>query len=166
MHDHHAPNAPDSGRPTLFALNVLITATRALAESLKETARELHDDLGLSVPERSILLELRKNGPMTVPALARHREVSRQFIQATVNPLMGKGILESRPNPAHRRSKLIALTAEGTQLLRQVMRREGSLMQELAVGLAAEDTGQAAADIRQAAETVAQVQSLLAGRKG
>jgi len=157
MYDHHIPTPGNDDRQTLFALNELITATRALADTLKDTARELHEDLDLSVPERSILLELRKSGPMTVPALARHREVSRQFIQVTVNPLLAAGILETRPNPAHRRSKLIALTEKGVDQIRQVMRREGSLMHDLATEFAAED-------IRQAAGTLAEVQKILAGQ--
>jgi len=159
MSSHNIPSSASDDSQTLFALNELITATSALAETLKETARELHEDLGLSVPERSILLDLRKNGPLTVPTLAKHREVSRQFVQATVNPLIREGILASRTNPAHRRSKLMVLTAKGTQLLRQVMRREGSLMHELAAELAADN-------IRRAAETLQQVLRLLVKQTG
>ncbi len=157
MYDNHIPASVNDGRQTLFALNELIIATRELADSLKDAARQLHDDLGLSVPERSVLLELRKYGPLTVPDLARHREVSRQFIQVTVNPLLNQGILETQPNPAHRRSKLIGLTPKGVDLLKQVMRREGSLMHDLANDLVADD-------IRQAAGTLERVQQLLANQ--
>ena len=159
MYDHHIPTPKNDGRQAIFALNELITATRLLADTLKDTARQLHADLHVSVPERSVLLELRKNGPMTVPDLARHHEVTRQFIQTTVNPLLAAGVLETHPNLAHRRSKLVALTEKGIDLIRQVMRREGSLMQGLAAELAAED-------IRQAADTLAQVQRLLAKQSG
>jgi DNA-binding MarR family transcriptional regulator len=141
-------------RQTLFALGELINVTRILADTLKDTARELHRENSLSVSERSILLDLRKYGPLTVPDLARRREVSRQFIQATVNPLLEEGVLEARDNPAHRRSKLIVLTEAGTQLIRQVMKKEGAFMNGIALDLDADE-------IRQAAETLARVEKLI-----
>ncbi|MDX2473194.1 MAG: MarR family winged helix-turn-helix transcriptional regulator [Candidatus Krumholzibacteria bacterium] len=141
-------------RQTLFALGELINVTRTLADTLKDTARALHQENSLSVSERSILLDLRKHGPQTVPDLARRREVSRQFIQATVNPLLEEGVLEAQGNPAHRRSKLIVLTDAGVQLIRQVMKKEGSFMTDIATDLNAEE-------IRQAAETLARVQGLV-----
>ena len=69
-------------RQTLFALGELINVTRTLADTLKDTARVLHQENSLSVSERSILLDIRKHGRQTVPDLARRRGVSRQFIQA------------------------------------------------------------------------------------
>ena len=146
-------------RQTLFALSELISITRTLAETLKDTARELHEENALSVSERSILLELRKNGPLTVPDLARRRDVSRQFIQATVNPLLVDGVLEAQANPAHKRSKLVALTEKGNELIRQIMKREGALMNGLATDLEADE-------IRQAAETMTRVEKLLERRRG
>ena len=145
-------------RQTLFALGELINITRVLSDTLKDTARELHEENSLSVSERSILLDLRKYGPLTVPDLARRREVSRQFIQATVNPLLAEGVLETRDNPAHRRSKLMALTEKGTQLIRQIMKREGAFMNGLATDLEADE-------IHQAAETMVRVEELLERKK-
>ncbi len=157
MYEDHVPTLPDDNRQALFALNELIIVTRTLSESLKATARRLHGEESLSVPARAILLELRKSGPLTAPELARRREVSRQAVQVTVNPLLAEGILETQTNPAHQRSKLVALSARGTELIRQVMRREGTLMSELAGELAAED-------MRRAAATLTQLQQLLTKR--
>ena len=155
--DGHPPT--DSSRQSLCALNELLTSTRNLADTLKETAQNLHEDLDLSVSERTMLLELRKHGPMTVPALARLREVSRQFIHTTVNPLLAEGLLETRPNPAHRRSRLLALTDKGTDLILRVMRREGALMHELASEFGS-------GEIRQAAEILVRVQEVIVKQMG
>jgi DNA-binding MarR family transcriptional regulator len=141
-------------RQTLFALGELINVTRTLADTLKDTARELHQENSLSVSERSILLDLRKHGRQTVPDLARRRGVSRQFIQATVNPLLEQGLLEAQDNPAHRRSNFVVLTEAGTQLIRQVMKKEGAFMNGIALDLDADE-------IRQAAETLARVEKLI-----
>jgi DNA-binding MarR family transcriptional regulator len=144
------------GRQSLFALHELIGATRSLAEVLKAAARHLHEESGLSVPERALLLELRKSGPLTVPDLARRRAVSRQYVQNTINVLLTREMVAAEPNPAHRRSRLMTLTPAGVALIRQVMRREGALMQVLAVEVEA-------GPLRQAADTLEQVERLLSG---
>ena len=154
---NHVPAADN--RQARFALTELIAATRILAATLTGAARRLHRDQGLSVPERALLLELRQNGPQTVPALARRREVSRQFIQVTANPLLVRGVLECQANPAHRRSKLVALTEKGIELAGQVMQREGTLMHEVATGMSAEE-------IRQATGTLERLQGLMKKHTG
>ena len=60
-----------------------------------------------------VLHSLVAEGPQTVPQLARTRPVSRQHIQKIANELMEAGLIESVPNPAHRRSRLLAITASG-----------------------------------------------------
>ena len=132
-----------SDRQTVFALNELIMATRSLADLLHETATHLHEDSDLSVAERAVMLELRKSGALAVPELARRRDVTRQSTQVTVNPLLKRGLLEKRPNPAHRRSSLIGLTETGTALIRKAMRKEGDLLAELARDLDAHEVREA-----------------------
>lgn len=60
-----------------------------------------------------VLRSLDAYGPTTVPDLARLRPVSRQRIQKLVDLLRARGFVETRPNPRHRRSPLIALTDAG-----------------------------------------------------
>lgn len=154
MYNQSIPAQEHTDRQTVFALNELIVATRGLAELLTTATSRLHEDLELSVPERSVLIALRRAGARTVPALARERKVSRQFIQMTVNGLLARELVESQPNPAHRRSRLIALTAAGTGLIREVMRREGAVLQALSADLTAPE-------IRQAVAVMAQMTSKL-----
>ena len=78
--------------------------------------------------KRGMLRNLMANGPMTVPQLAALRPVSRQYVQKVVNALEGQGLVERRPNSAHRRSKLVALTAEGRACLAQIAAREAPLL--------------------------------------
>jgi DNA-binding MarR family transcriptional regulator len=157
MYEDHVPAPRTSDRQAVFALSELITLVRQLGETLKEVARDLHEDRDVSVPARAVLLELRKSGPLTVPELARRREVSRQFIQVTVNPLLEAGVLVAQTNPAHRRSKLLALSDQGTELIRQVMRREGGLLREWATDLTADE-------IRQAVTTLENLQQVVQTR--
>ena len=64
-------------------------------------------------------------GPSTVPALARARPVSRQHIQVLVNRLLELGLVETRKNPAHERSSLVALTRAGARRFETMHRSEG-----------------------------------------
>lgn len=66
---------------------------------------------------RSVLKSLAREGPQAVPQMARVRSVSRQHIQTVVDGLRADGFVRRRPNPAHKRSKLIALTARGDEFV-------------------------------------------------
>jgi len=51
--------------------------------------------------------------PQTVPSIARAMGLTRQAVQRLVNELVADGLIEGRPNPAHRRANLFALTDLG-----------------------------------------------------
>lgn len=84
---------------------------------------------------RSLVKSLGAQGPQTVPQMARARTVSRQHIQRIVDELRSEGLVERRLNPAHRSSKLVALTPKGESLLAAMDAREAELMRFLAQGL-------------------------------
>ncbi|MDI9829817.1 MarR family transcriptional regulator [Streptomyces sp. KAU_LT] len=79
---------------------------------------------GLSVTVRAVLDLLQRRGPLTVPSMGRTLAVSRQFVQRTVNEAAERGLVESVPNPAHRRSSLIRLTDAGRRAITAVLARE------------------------------------------
>lgn len=63
--------------------------------------------------EWGVLRSLIKDGPQTVPDLARSRPVSRQHCQTIANDLEADGYIEFIDNPKHKRSKLMRATREG-----------------------------------------------------
>lgn len=71
------------------------------------------DGADLTVPLRAVLERLQVAGPQTVPAIARSLYVTRQGVQALVDRARKLALVETRPNPEHRRSHLVALTAAG-----------------------------------------------------
>ncbi|MEU4620814.1 MarR family winged helix-turn-helix transcriptional regulator [Actinoplanes sp. NPDC023801] len=79
----------------------------------------LHGD-GLTVGMRAVLEMLAEQGPLTVPDIADRLDLARQGIQRHVNDLMALGCVESRPNPAHRRSVLIGTTTAGAALFARI----------------------------------------------
>lgn len=63
--------------------------------------------------EWGILRTLVKEGPLTVPEMARSRPVSRQHCQTIANALEAQGYVEFVDNPKHKKSKLVQPTKKG-----------------------------------------------------
>ncbi len=85
------------------------------------------------------LRSLARDGPQTVPRLARARPVSRQRIQKLADELAADGLVEFIDNPAHRRSRLVRLTAEGEAAYEEITGRLLGMCEALAEDMAEED---------------------------
>jgi DNA-binding MarR family transcriptional regulator len=94
---------------------------------------------GVTVGVRAVLDLLRAHGPMTVPQMGRAQAISRQFVQRMVNDAADLGLVESVPNPAHRRSVLIQLTGQGSAMIGAVVEREHALLRQTGGGLTDQD---------------------------
>ncbi|MFH8592483.1 MarR family winged helix-turn-helix transcriptional regulator [Streptomyces rimosus] len=108
------------------------TVVRAVERELAGT--------GLTAGQHALLDALRTHGPRTVPELARALELDRQPVQRWVNHAVELGLAETVPNPAHRRSPLVRLTAKGADVM-------GSLQESEAAGLRRVLAGVPAADV-------------------
>ncbi len=97
---------------------------RAMAAAADEDLR----DAGLTAADRAVLESLFPHERRTVPAIARHYEVSRQHVQATANRLLDQGLLRSEGNPGHKRSPLLRLSRSGLRVFREFRKREGALL--------------------------------------
>lgn len=94
---------------------------------------------GMSVGVRAVLDHLRREGACTVPRIAERQELSRQFIQRVVNDARDAGFVELVDNPAHRRSRLVHLTAAGREAIEAVVAREQALMGQVGGELTADE---------------------------
>ena len=113
--------------------------TRRLFQRLGTEFEPVPSGAPLSAPQRAVLEFLDRGGPQTVPALARSRSVSRQHIQSSVNELAALGWLQTQPNPAHRRSPLIALTQSGRGRLAAAQAIEASIVDAIGQHFADDD---------------------------
>ncbi|MGW7486686.1 MarR family winged helix-turn-helix transcriptional regulator [Streptomyces sp. NPDC054786] len=107
------------------------TVVRAVERELAGT--------GMTAGEHALLDALRTEGPRTVPQLARGMGLDRQPVQRWVNHAVELGLVATAPNPAHRRSSLIRLTAEGTEAIRGVQECEAAELRQRLADLSAED---------------------------
>ncbi len=58
--------------------------------------------------------------PLPVSGIARAMGITRQSVQRIADLLVAKGLAEYRPNPAHRRAKLLAPTDEGRAAISRI----------------------------------------------
>jgi len=107
---------PDTGDlPTLEyvrAFQRLVGEVFRLHGQLLTTADKLSKDLKISTARWQLIATIR-NQSMTAAQIARRIGISRQGTQQTVNRLLRQHLVELLPNPDHRRSPLVALTAAG-----------------------------------------------------
>ncbi|NKY57731.1 MarR family winged helix-turn-helix transcriptional regulator [Nocardia flavorosea] len=102
----------------------------ALAEKLAEPA-------GLTAAWWQVLGAV-LHEPLPVAGIARTMGVTRQSVQRIADLLVTRGLAEYRPNPAHRRAKLVAVTAEGQAAIDRLGPRHSEFAARLAKQVGAE----------------------------
>lgn len=112
----------------------LLVEVIQLFHRLRAAAEEIHQQGVSSGARRGVLRNLVRQGPLTVPQLARMRPVSRQHMQSIVNALEADGLVTFEDNPAHRRSKLASVTAKGRQVYGKMEALQRTLLNDLPVG--------------------------------
>lgn len=123
-----APNAPEKQ-----AVETLFEEVRRLKQRMRALTDKLHADIPLTGGMLGVLRDIDRYGPRTVPNIARSRWVSRQHIQSLVNKLLELGDVELVANPAHKRSHLVALSAQGQGRVEGIKSREHALWTSLEV---------------------------------
>lgn len=93
----------------------------------------------ITMPMRAILERLVEDGPRTVPQLAGALWITRQGVQRIVDEAKDLGYVETRTNPEHKRSHLIALTDRGSAAYRSLHGDELVRMDDIAAGLDSAD---------------------------
>jgi DNA-binding MarR family transcriptional regulator len=71
--------------------------------------------------------------------MGRAQALSRQFVQRMVDEAAARGLVETTPNPAHKRSPPIRLTAEGAAAITAVTTHERGLLRQVGGDLAGTD---------------------------
>ena len=141
-----------SGRPEL---GELFDEAVALYLRLTALAAAMYKRGELSGPRRTLLRALARSGPRTVAHLARARAQSRQRLQPLVNALIDEGLLGTQPNPLHKQSPLVVLTARGQKLAQEIADHEGRLREKLPLASSRRRVAEAVEvlrDVRQALE--------------
>ncbi|MBF8186582.1 MarR family transcriptional regulator, partial [Nonomuraea sp. K274] len=77
--------------------------------------------------------------PLPVAGIARVMGMSRQGVQRIADLLVERGLAEYRPNPAHRRAKLLQPTATGRESIAKIIPGHRAFAERLVTALGPED---------------------------
>ncbi|MDH6281513.1 MarR family winged helix-turn-helix transcriptional regulator [Prescottella agglutinans] len=86
--------------------------------------------------------------PLSVSDVAREMGITRQSVQRIADLLVDRGLAEYRQNPAHRRAKLVAPTAEGRQAVSGIGPAHAAFAGRLAQAMGRDELADALAAIR------------------
>ena len=92
----------------------LFSAISLVVRRLRQTAAPGEP----SLPERSALARLDRNGPATAADLARIEQISPQAMGITLAALQDRGLVERRRDDADRRRSVTVVTEAGREALR------------------------------------------------
>jgi DNA-binding MarR family transcriptional regulator len=92
-------------------------------------------DLGLTSARWQVMgaIALAAQAP-TAPQMGLRMGLTRQGVQKQLDELRANGLVEAKPNPAHRRSPTYILTDAGRRLYARLSERQGRWAAELAAG--------------------------------
>jgi len=101
---------------------------RRLFRAMSQEADRYLGQWGLTAADRAVMEFLFPDEKLTVPAIADRYDVSRQHVQIVVNGLKEKGLLLIEPNPKHKRSLLLCLSPEGSEVFTAIRKRESTIV--------------------------------------
>jgi DNA-binding MarR family transcriptional regulator len=114
----HWPEPPPHTEAGRLLTDVII-ATFRLNGRLLEVAQGLAAQGGLTAARWQVLGGI-LDQPRTVAEVSRRMGMTRQGVQRVADLLVANGLAEYRPNPSHRRAKLLACTEAGYWAVRQI----------------------------------------------
>lgn len=112
------PEPPPQTETGALLTDVILTTFRLNARLL-EAAQELAANGGLTAAWWQVLGGI-VDQPRTVAAIGRRMGMTRQGVQRVADLLVAHHLAEYRPNPAHRRAKLLACTEAGYWAIRRI----------------------------------------------
>jgi DNA-binding MarR family transcriptional regulator len=146
------------------AAYAVLRHVRPLHQYSARAVSRLLEGTGLTLALRAILVLVLEDGPQTVPDLGRALLVTRQGVQKVVDDGVRLGYLELRDTPAHVRSRLVAVTPRGEEVLADVHRAEAVGLEAATAGIDPEDLARCAEVLGRLTDGVRAVAGADAGR--
>jgi DNA-binding MarR family transcriptional regulator len=110
---------PEPATAAGTALTDLIIATFRLNGRLMEAAQGMAAQGDITAAWWQVIGGI-LDEPRTVADIGRRMGMTRQSVQRIADLLVDRGLAEYRPNPAHRRAKLLACTEAGYWAVRRI----------------------------------------------
>lgn len=117
----------------------------ATARSIRKAYDRILADVGLSLPEASLLAYLGEIEPQTQTRLAQLLGSGRAVMGARIDTLEARGAVKRQPHPTDRRVWLVHITPVGEELVTTINELDHGLREQLRTGLTREDRQRLAA---------------------
>jgi DNA-binding MarR family transcriptional regulator len=111
----------------------------ATARSIRKAYDRILADVGLSLPEASLLAYLAEIEPQTQTRLAQLLGSGRAVMGARIDTLEARGAVKRLPHPTDRRVWLVHITPVGQELVTTINELDHGLRAQLRTGLTRED---------------------------
>jgi DNA-binding MarR family transcriptional regulator len=95
----------------------------------------MNEARGVTAARRAVMEFLADHDPSTVPQIAEAKSVTRQHIQTSADELVAQGLAVWSDNPAHRRSRLLALSPKGTEIFLAIRREETAYLDQIGAAM-------------------------------
>lgn len=113
----------------------------------------LSSPVGISVAWWQVMAAI-QDEPRPVAGIARAMGITRQSVQRIADLLVAKGLCEYRPNPAHKRAKLVAITPGGEAAIRRIDPQHAAMAHRLAEALGPAEFAATIATLTRLADTL------------
>ena len=138
-------------------LSGLALAAFRLNGQFLDVAEGLARPAGLSAAHWQVLGAVLQR-PLPVAGIARDMGITRQSVQRIANLLEEAGMVEFRPNPAHRRAKLVAPTGKGLAAVRRIDPAHAAFADRLCAALGEDRTAEILAMMRELSEALEELE--------
>ena len=138
-------------------VETLLNEVRLLYHRMIQVGEQLHAGESVTLGMRAVLEFLLKNGPTTVPDIARSRSVTRQHIQTLVNALLEDDLVVLEDNPLHKRSSFVTLSKDGERAIQRMRKRESQLYEATRFGVKRNELKAAANTLEQMRNALKQI---------
>jgi len=142
QHVVNADSGPPSRTPEGEAFTALLRQVIVLNRHFTAAGEALAKPAGQTLA-RWLVLEAVQDAPATVAQVARTLHLARQGVQRLADLLVRDGLAVYQDNPAHRRAKLLQLTARGRATLRTIQTAQAAWADALGAELGDDDLRQA-----------------------
>jgi len=125
-------------KPTHFSKNLRAWMDAFMHRSMRGWGH-FAKNTGLSMPQFSILMQLRYRGTCSVSDISDRFDFSAAAASQLVDKLVQAGYLERAEDPTDRRAKLLSLSTKGEELINQGIEERHRWMDDLVGTLSLED---------------------------
>jgi DNA-binding MarR family transcriptional regulator len=119
------------------ATEAMMAVSRTMTAIVARTLNAVADQI--TVPQLRVLVLMSTRGPMNLTTIAQHLDVNPSNASRTCDRLIGTGRLRGVSNPEDRRSTTMELTADGAQLVAELMTERRRLIGDVISRMDPED---------------------------